>query len=55
MVLDGHYLFKTGSATSHAVGDYYMLRAGFWVKLLAGNLWAGPYVTADGAVFVLVT
>lgn len=52
--VSGHYLVKTNNPNIDAVGDYYMLRSGFWVQLLAGGLWAGPYKTADSVTFTLV-
>jgi len=52
--LKGNYIFKTGSPSVDAVGDYFLMTSGFWVQLLAGNLLAGPYKTSDGVAFTLV-
>jgi hypothetical protein len=56
MALDGEYIAKNvNPATPPAVGEYVMLRSGYWVKLEAGGLYSGPYKTTDGVTFTLIT
>lgn len=55
-MVNGEYMAKTGTqGATPVVGDYVLLRSGYWARVEAGGLYSGPYKTTDGVNFTLVS